>query len=63
MRAATGTAHSHHQEEGQHDQSEEDDRFHRLTLLKRRVYGTTVILLNVAVFRVLELPEATTRPT
>ena len=34
-----------------------------LTVSKRSAYGTTVTLVNVAVFSVLELPEATARPT
>ena len=34
-----------------------------VTVSKRSAYGPTVILANVAVFSVSELPEATARPT
>jgi hypothetical protein len=63
MRAGTGAAQSHHQQKGEDYQSEGDHRFHRLSVSKRSAYGTTVTLVNVALFSVLELPDATARPT
>ena len=50
-------------EPGGRGATEGDDRFHELTFSKRGDYGTTATSVNVAVFSVVELPEATARPT
>ena len=63
MPVAAGAARHHHQQEREDYQVRGDPLFHRRKVSKRHAYGTTFRLVNVAVFRVLVLPEATARPT
>lgn len=62
MRVAPSAEQNCHQQKAQQEKSKSDSRFHGFTITKRSAYGMAVTLENVAVFSVLELPEATAMP-